>query len=436
MNDLTGSDVETVVADAHRRGWALVLAGTVRVTRDLDLAEDCVQEAYAAALSIWPRDGTPDNPIGWLTTTARRRAIDAVRREHVFRSELPLLQEPEQTRELIMEEPMDTAPTDSDDLILDERLRLIFMCCHPALAQEAQLALTLRLVCGLTTRDIARAFLVPEPTMAARLTRAKKKISIARIPYRVPPADQLPERLRGVLGVIHLLFTAGHTAPSGDTLMRVDLVGEALHLARTLRHLMPDERELWGLLALILVTDARRSTRVDAHGRLLRLQDQDRTRWDRSAIAEADALVLDGLRGGRPGRYVLQAAIAALYAEAPTYEETDWAQIVEVYDALLAVWPSSVVALNRSVALAEVSGPVVALTEIERLELGGELDGYQYLPAVKADLLRRVGRTQDAAAAYARALALTDNGAERTFLAGQLDAVRGEDGAEHRPQPP
>jgi predicted RNA polymerase sigma factor len=199
---------------------------------------------------------------------------------------------------------------------------------------------------------------------------------------------------------------------------------------------MPDERELWGLLALILVTDARRSTRVDAHGRLLRLQDQDRTRWDRSAIAEADALVLDGLRGGRPGRYVLQAAIAALYAEAPTYEETDWAQIVEVYDALLAVWPSSVVALNRSVALAEVSGPVVALTEIERLELGGELDGYQYLPAVKADLLRRVGRTQDAAAAYARALALTDNGAERTFLAGQLDAVRGEDGAEHRPQPP
>jgi predicted RNA polymerase sigma factor len=328
---------------------------------------------------------------------------------------------------------LDIAPTDPEDSILDERLRLIFLCCHPALSQEAQLALTLRLVCGLTTREIAHAFLVPEPTMAARLTRAKKKISTARIPYRVPPADQLPERLRGVLGVIHLLFTAGHTAPSGDTLMRVDLVGEALHLARTLRHLMPDERELWGLLALILVTDARRSTRVDAHGRLLRLEDQDRTRWDRSAIAEADALIRDGLRGAQPGRYVLQAAIAALYAQAPTYEETDWAQIVQVYDALLAVWPSSVVALNRSVALAEASGPLVALTEIERLELGGELDDYQYLPAVKADLLRRVGRTQDAAAEYARALALTENEAERNFLTGQLDAVRCQDDAQHRP---
>jgi RNA polymerase sigma-70 factor (ECF subfamily) len=398
-----------------------VLAATARVARDLDLAEECVQEAYAAALATWARDGIPKNPTGWITTAARRRAIDVLRRELVFRSKLPLLIEPEEPMdEVSMEAAGEAESQELRESVPDERLRLIFLCCHPSLAQEAQLALTLRLVCGVSTRDIARAFLVSESTMAARLTRAKKKISTARIPYRVPRTHQLPDRLHGVLGVIHLLFTAGHTAPSGASLMRLDLMDQALHLARMLRELMPAEREVRGLLALLLVTDARRSTRVDGHGRLLRLQEQDRSQWDHAAIAEAETLIVAGLRGGPPGRYVLQAAIASLYVEAPTYEQTDWAQIVELYDALLAVWPSSIVALNRAVAVAETSGPVVALAEVEQLELGGDLDGYQYLPAVKADLLRRLGRSDDASAAYERALELTQNEAEREFLLHRL----------------
>ncbi len=305
-------------------------------------------------------------------------------------------------------------------MVADERLRLIFMCCHPALAQDAQLALTLRLVCGVATGDIARAFLVPEPTMAARLTRAKKKISAARIPYRMPGAAELPDRLRAVLGVIHLLFTTGHTAPSGASLIRTDLMDQAMHLARMLRDLMPDEREVWGLLALLLVTDARRTTRVDSQGRLLRLEEQDRSQWDRAAIAEAHDLIVDGLRGGRPGRYVLQAAIGSLYAEAPTYDETDWPQIVTLYDELLSVWPSPVVALNRTVAVAEVHGPMRALAEVEELERGGRLAGYQYLPAIKADLLQRLGRTDEASVVYRQALELTRNEAEREFLAMRL----------------
>jgi RNA polymerase sigma-70 factor (ECF subfamily) len=393
-----------------------VLAATARVARDLDLAEECVQEAYAAALTAWPRHGIPTSPVAWLTTTAKRRAMDAIRREHMFRSRLPLLVEPETVDEVAVDEPVD----DPAEVVSDERLRLIFMCCHPALAQDAQLALTLRLVCGVATGDIARAFLVSEPTMAARLTRAKKKISTARIPYRVPGAAELPDRLRAVLGVIHLLFTAGHTAPSGASLIRTDLMDQALHLARMLRELMPDEREVWGLLALLLVTDARRTTRVDGRGRLLRLEEQDRSQWDRAAIAEAHDLIVDGLRGGRPGRYVLQAAIGSLYAEAPTYDETDWPQIVTLYDELLSVWPSPVVALNRTVAVAEVHGPMRALAEIEELERGGRLAGYQYLPAIKADLLQRLGRTDEASAVYRQALELTRNEAEREFLAMRL----------------
>ena len=320
----------------------------------------------------------------------------------------------------------------------DERLRLIFMCCHPALAQDAQLALTLRLVCGVATEDIARAFLVSESTMAARLTRAKKKISTARIPYRVPGAAELPDRLRAVLGVIHLLFTTGHTAPSGASLIRTDFMDQAMHLARMLRDLMPDEREVWGLLALLLVTDARRTTRVDGQGRLLRLEEQDRSQWDRAAMAEARDLIVDGLRGGRPGRYVLQAAIASLYAEAPTYDETDWPQIVTLYDELLSVWPSPVVALNRTVAVAEVRGPVQALAEVKELERGGQLAGYQYLPAIKADLLRRLGRADEASVAYRQALELTSNDAEREFLAkralqrGEQVPPTGEDLRDHR----
>jgi RNA polymerase sigma factor (sigma-70 family) len=418
------ADVDTAVADAHRREWALVLAATARVARDLDLAEECVQEAYAAALVAWARDGIPNHPIAWLTTTAKRRAMDAVRREQVFRAKLPLLVEPDETvdefalvEEVAMEEPVVQEPGDA---VPDERLRLIFLCCHPALAQDAQTALTLRLVCGVSTSDIARGFLVSEATMAARLTRAKKKISVARIPYRMPGAAEWPDRLGAVLAVIHLLFTMGHTAPAGASLVRTDLVDQSLHLARMLRELMPDEREVWGLLALLQVTDARRATRVDAHGRLLRLQEQDRSQWDRSAIAEAHDLIVAGLRGGRPGRYVLQAAIASLYAEAPTYDQTDWPQILTLYDKLLSVWPSPVVALNRTVAVAQVWGPAQALAEVEELEKDARLAGYQYLPAIRAELLCRLGRTDEASVAYRQALELTRNEAERAFLAERL----------------
>ncbi|MEV4357366.1 sigma-70 family RNA polymerase sigma factor [Nonomuraea sp. NPDC049625] len=407
------ADVESAVADAYRRGWALVLAATAGVARDLDLAEECVQEAYAAALASWARDGIPDTPQAWLTTAAKRRAMDAVRRRQTFRSKLPLLVEPEEAED-------EPATVEPEDVVPDERLRLIFMCCHPALAQEAQLALTLRLVCGVTTADVARALLVSEPTMAARMTRAKKKISAARIPFRLPERAELPDRLRAVLGVIHLLFTAGHTAPSGASLVRTDLVDQSIRLARTLRELMPDEREVRGLLALLLVTDARRATRVDAEGRLLRLEDQDRSLWDRSAMSEAHGLIVDGLRGGRPGRYVLQAAIASLYAEAPSYDRTDWPQIVTLYDELLSVWPSPVVALNRTVAVSMVSGPARALEEVAELEKDGRLARYQYLPAIKADLLHRLGRREEASIAYRQALELTGNEAEREFLAERL----------------
>ncbi|GAB7109979.1 RNA polymerase sigma factor [Streptomyces phaeofaciens JCM 4814] len=396
-----------------------MLAATARVARDLDLAEECVQEAYAAALTGWTRDGIPDNPAAWLTTAAKRRAMDAVRRERTFRSKLPLLVEPEGTteHEVAIDEP---AAVEPEEVVPDERLRLVFICCHPALAQEAQLALTLRLVCGVTTADIARTLLVSETTMAARMTRAKKKISLARIPYRLPEAAELPDRLRAVLGVIHLLFTTGHTAPSGASLVRTDLVDQSLRLARMLRELMPDEPEVRGLLALLLVTDARRASRVDVEGRLLRLRDQDRSLWDRSAMAEAHDLIVDGLRGGRPGRYVLQAAIASLYAEAPSYDRTDWPQIVTLYDELLSVWPSPVVALNRTVAVSMVSGPARALAEVAELEKDGRLARYQYLPAVKADLLRRLGCSQEASIAYRQALELTRNDAEREFLTERL----------------
>ncbi|HEX8971113.1 RNA polymerase sigma factor, partial [Oryzihumus sp.] len=277
--------------------------------------------------------------------------------------------------------------------------------------------LTLRLVCGIPTADIARALLVSETTMSARLTRAKRKISTARIPFRVPTHAELPDRLRGVLGVIHLVFTIGHTAPSGASLLRTDLEDQAVHLARMLRELMPDEREVRGLLALLLVTDARRSSRVDDQGRLVRLAEQDRSRWDRDLIAEAHDLVVAGLRAGPAGRYVLQVAIASLHAEAATFDETDWPQILQLYDRLLSVWPSPVVAVNRAVAVAEVWGPRRALTEVEALERTGALESYQYLHAIKADLLHRLGRTEEAAAAYRRALELTRNDTERAFLA-------------------
>ncbi len=410
------TNTEAVIADIHRQEWARVLAVTLRSARDIDLAEECVQEAYAAALETWGRDGIPRNPAAWLTTIARRRAIDAIRRDARMRARLPLLVD-----EAMPDDDEDiTECLDPDEVIPDERLRLIFTCCHPALAQEAQVALTLRLVCGVTTAHIARAFLVSEPTVAARITRAKRKISSARIPYRVPRPAELPARLRAVLAVIHLLFTTGHTAPSGPALVQAGLVDQALHLARMLGELLPDDTEVRGLLALLLVTDARRATRSDASGRLVRLPDQDRSRWDQAALAEASALIVASLSAGPPGRYVLQAAIASLYAEAPSYDQTDFPQIVELYDRLLEAWPSPVVALNRAVPLAMVRGPQAALAEVERLERDGRLAGYQYLPAVKADLLRRAGRDREAAAAYREALAVTVNEAERAFLTERI----------------
>jgi RNA polymerase sigma-70 factor (ECF subfamily) len=413
--------VEQAVADAHRREWTFVLAATVRVARDLDLAEECVQDAYVQALQAWTRDGIPRNPAAWLTTAAKRRAIDAIRHEQVFHSKLPLLVEPE---EAAMEVPAERDPADyiddPADFVPDDRLRLIFTCCHPALVREAQVALTLRLVCGVSTGDIAQAFLVPESTLAARVTRAKKKISAARIPFRVPKASEFPDRLDAVLSVIHILYTTGHTAPSGDQLLRNDLADRALHLGRMLHGLMPDEPEVRGLLALLLLTDARRATRTDSGGRLLRLEDQDRSVWDSSAIDEGRTLILNALRLGRPGRYLLQAAIAGLHAEARTYAETDWPQIVTLYDELLRVWPSPVVALNRTVAIAMADGPGMALREVEELERDPRLAGYRYLPAIKADLLRRLGRHAEAATAYQAALDLADNATERAYLAGRL----------------
>jgi RNA polymerase sigma-70 factor (ECF subfamily) len=308
-------------------------------------------------------------------------------------------------------------------VVSDDRLRHIFTCCHPALAREAQVALTLRLVCGVDTDDIARAFLVSVPTMAARVTRAKKKISAARIAYRVPAEEELPDRLDAVLTVIHLLYTTGHTAPSGGRLVRVDLVERAIDLARMLRVLMPDEREVRGLLALLLLTDARRATRIDETGRLLLLEEQDRTQWDGATIAEGHDLVVSAIRGVSPGRFTLQAAIAAVHARAPSYAETDWDEVLGLYDALLRVWPSPVVALNRAVAVAMVRGPEAGLAEVAALETDSRLSGYRYLPATKADLLRRLGRVGEATAAYRAALDLADNEAERAFLAARLASL-------------
>ncbi len=389
-----------------------MLAATVRVTRDLDEAEEAVQDAYLQALERWTRDGVPDRPGAWLTTVARRTALNGVRHREVLRRKLPLLVEPEAA-----EPPEPAGP------IPDDRLRLVFTCCHPALAQEAQIALTLRLVCGVATADIAHAFLVPEPTMAARITRAKKKIAAASIPYAVPAAADLPARVSVVLTVVHLLFSAGHTAATGAGLVRDELTGRALDLARLLRALLPADTEVAGLLALLLVHQARRATRTDAAGRLLRLEDQDRARWDTGLIAEADRLVVEALKSGPPGRFSVQAAIAALHAQAPSYAETDWAQILTLYDVLLGLWPSPVVALNRAVALSMVDGPAAALAEVARLESGGRLAGYRYLPATKADLLHRLGRDAEAAEAYRAALELSDNAAEQEFLAARLSGA-------------
>jgi RNA polymerase sigma-70 factor (ECF subfamily) len=409
------ADAARDVADAHRREWAAVLAATVRVTRDLDLAEEAVQDAYERALRTWPRDGVPERPAAWLVTVARRAALNLLRRRRTLEAKLPLLMERAGEEE--------DGSADGAAVFPDDRLRLVFICCHPALAREAQVALTLRLVCGVATPDVAQAFLVSEPTMAARLTRAKKKIAAARIPFAVPAPEELPGRLDAALAVIHLLYATGHTAPSGESLVRDDLARRAVDLAQMLVALLPDEREAAGLLALLLVHEARRGTRTDDAGRFRRLADQDRTAWDRELIARADALVVGALRAGPAGRFALQAAIAALHAQAPSYAATDWPQILALYGELGRVWPSPVVALNRAVALAEVEGADAALAEVEALERDGRLAGYRYLPATKADLLQRLGRTAEAAVAYRDALELTGNAAEQEFLGERLRAL-------------
>jgi RNA polymerase sigma factor (sigma-70 family) len=406
------AEVDEALTRAHRRDRARVYAATARLTRDLDLAEECTQDAYAQALQTWPQTGIPDRPGAWLMTTARNRALDVLRRESVQRRALPLLV------------PDESAPGLEDGLLDDDRLRLIFTCCHPALSRDAQVALTLRLVCGLTTAEVARAFLVQEPTMAARITRAKKKISAARIPYRVPSPDQLAERVSAVLEVVHLIFTTGHTAPVGTSLVRGDLVESAIGLARMLHLLMPKQAEVSALLALLLLIDARRDTRLSADGRLLLLSEQDRTRWDTGQIDEGVGLLTQALRRQPPTRYAVEAAIAAAHAEAPSWQETDWAEIVALYEVLLELWPSPVVELNRAVAVGLRAGPHAGLDALTPLLADPALATYGYLSAARGDFLRQLHEWTRAAEAYEEALVLTDNDVERAFLSDRLGEVQ------------
>ena len=392
--------------ELHRREYGRILATLIRVVRDIGDAEDALQEAFAAAMVQWPKEGPPRNPVAWLITAARNKAIDQLRRRTLAEAKK------QEIAELAAQEVDAPVPLDS--------LRLIFTCCHPSLAPEAQVALTLRTVCGLTTEEIARAFLVPPATLAQRIVRAKAKIKGAKIPYEVPADDALAERLAAVLTVVYLVFNEGYTASFGSDLVRKELCSEAIRLARMLCELLPAERECKGLLALMLLHDARRDTRTDANGEIVTLEEQDRGRWDRAKIGEGRALAERALRGP-PGEYAVQAAIAALHATAAKPADTDWRQIARLYAVLAEIYPSPVVELNRAVAVAMAEGCERGLALLERLEL----PGYYLLPAARADLLRRLSRNAEAADAYREALALVTNDAERRFLSRRLAEVSG-----------
>ena len=400
---------ESDIAEIFRAESGRSVATLVRLFGSIDIAEEAVQDAFAVALERWPSTGPPPNPGAWITTTARNRAIDRLRREssrHDRHAKAALLQAEEK-------------PIEPEGPVKDDRLRLIFTCCHPALAPEAQIALTLRLLGGLQTPEIARAFLVQEATMAARITRAKKKIAAARIPYRVPGDAELPDRLKPVLAVVYLIFNEGYIASSGDDFIRADLCAEAIRLARLLAQLMPDEPEVIGLLALLLLTESRRTARTAPNGSLVLLPDQDRGVWDRQLIAEGQTLVRACLRRNQPGPYQIQAAINAVHSDAPSAAQTDWGQILALYDQLLAVAPTPVVALNRAVALAEAKGPGVALAAVDELDLSD----YYLFHSTRAEFLTRLGRHAEAATAYEAALNLASNAAERAFLADRLAAA-------------
>jgi RNA polymerase sigma-70 factor, ECF subfamily len=410
------TDAQAAVAEAFEQEWGKVVATLIRMTGDWDLAEECTQDAFTTALTRWASDGVPDRPGAWLTTTARNRALDRLRRS---KTEAAKLQEV-----AVLSGPEEPAPW-GDSGVTDDRLRLMFTCCHPALTLEARVALTLRTLAGLTTAEIARAFLVPEATMAKRLTRAKHKIRDAGIPYRVPPAHLLPERTSGLLGVLYLLFNEGYSASAGEDLLRRDLSAEAIRLGRLLAQLMPDEPEVTGLLALMLLQDARSAARLDDAGELVSLEDQERSRWDGAMISEGISLLEAALRRQRAGPYQLQAAIAACHAEAASSVDTDWAQIAMLYGELRRIVPSAVIELNRAVAVAMADSFEAGLALVDELAASGQLTGYYLLPATRADLLRRMERKTEAAASYREALELAPTEPERRYLARRLAEVAG-----------